>query len=116
MAENDSKNATEITSENTKTTSKLELDRPADFKFHLAYDVYSKAWEHNTLDSVRLKLNELISSLANDENGYSDFYAQMQEYRRDTGSFRSGKSRIETSRKRDWQRTATRNDRNRRHK
>src|SRR5208337_5227756 len=102
--------------EEKKSRAKLEVDRPQDFKFHIAYDVYSRAWDENVSDAARIKLNELISSLANDENGYSDFYAQMQEYRRDTGGFRSGKSRIETSRKRDYQRTTTRNDRNRRHR
>ncbi|HXY83126.1 MAG TPA: hypothetical protein VEH56_05350 [Candidatus Saccharimonadales bacterium] len=122
MAENNSENTSqttsevEATSEATKNSAKLQIDRPTDFKFHLAYEVYSKAWDHNPLDSVRLKLNELISSLASNENGYSDFYGQMQEYRRDGGGFRSGKSRIETSRKRDYQRTTTRNDRNRRHR
>jgi hypothetical protein len=122
MAENNSENASQTTSEvdttseATKNSAKLQIDRPTDFKFHLAYEVYSKAWDHNPLDSVRLKLNELISSLAGNENGYSDFYGQMQEYRRDGGGFRSGKSRIETSRKRDYQRTTTRNDRNRRHR
>jgi len=122
MAENNTDNTSQATSEvaapieEPKNATKLQIDRPTDFKFHLAYEVYSKAWDHNSLDSVRIKLNELISSLANDENGYSDFYAQMQEYRRDSGGFRSGKFRIETSRKRDYQRTTTRNDRNRRHR
>ncbi len=122
MAENNTDNTSQATSdvatppEEPKNSTKLQIDRPTDFKFHIAYEVYSKAWDHNSLDSVRIKLNELISSLANDENGYTDFYGQMQEYRRDSGGFRSGKFRIETSRKRDYQRTTTRNDRNRRHK
>ena len=122
MAENNTDNTSQATSEvaapslEPKNSTKLQIDRPTDFKFHLAYEVYSKAWDHNSLDSVRIKLNELISSLAKDENGYSDFYAEMQEYRRDSGGFRSGKLSIETSRKRDYQRTTTRNDRNRRHR
>jgi hypothetical protein len=95
---------------------KLEIDRPQDFKFHLAYGVYSRAWDENASDTVRLRLNELISTLANDEDGYSNFYGQMQEYRRDTSSFRSGRTRIETERKRDWQRGQTRDGRNRRHR
>jgi hypothetical protein len=99
-----------------KKPSKLEIDRPSDFKFHLAYDVYSRAWDDHASDSVRTKLNELISMLAKDENAYTDFYAQMQEYRRDVSSFRPGRARIETQRKRDWQRTETRDGRNRRHR
>ncbi len=107
MAENSSEN---------KSPSKLEIDRPGDFKFHIAYDVYSRAWDENPSDTSRLKLNELISSLSTDENGYSNFYAQMQEYRKDQTSFRPGRTRIETQRKRDWQRADTRDGRNRRHK
>jgi len=105
----------EIPTESQKPT-KLEIDRPNDFKFHLAYDSYSKAWDQNTSDAVRTKLNELISTLANDENGYQDFYNQVHGYLGDTNSFRSGRTRIETKRKRDWQRTETRDGRNRRHK
>jgi len=26
---------------------KLDIDRPQDFKFHLAYEVYSRAWDEN---------------------------------------------------------------------
>jgi len=99
-----------------KKPAKLEIDRPSDFKFHLAYEVYSKAWDQFSSDSTRARLNGLISTLANDENGYSDFYAQIQEYRRDVDMFRSGRTRIETQRKRDWQRTETRDGRNRRHR
>jgi hypothetical protein len=99
-----------------QSTSKLEIDRPHDFKFHIAYGVYSRAWDENPSETSRVKLNDLISSLASDENGYSNFYAQIQEYRKDQTSFRSGRTRIETQRKRDWQRADTRDGRNRRHR
>jgi len=101
----------------TKTPAvKLEIDRPQDFKFHLAYDVYSKAWDATSSDTVRVKLNELITSLAGDEEGYQSFYSQIREFRHDTdGSFRSGRTRIETASKRAWQRTENREGRNRRH-
>ena len=102
--------------EEKKSPLKLEIDRPQDFKFHIAYDVYSRAWDQNVSDAARLKLNELTSALANDENGYSDFYAQIQDFRRDTSSFRSGRTRFESKRKRDWQRTESRDGRDRRHK
>ena len=99
-----------------KRPTKLEIDRPTDFKFHLAYETYSRAWNDYESDSVRTKLNDLISTLAKDENGYNDFYAQIQQYRKDVSSFRPGRGRIETQRKKDWQRTETRDGRNRRHK
>ena len=99
-----------------KTPAKLEIDRPQDFKFHLAYGVYSKAWDTNSSELARAKLNELITSLAADENGYQSFYSQIQEYRHDAGGgFRSGRTRIETASKRAWQRTENREGRNRRH-
>jgi len=106
-------------SENTPQPSgqsKLLIDRPDDFKFHLAYGVYSKAWDENASDAARAKLNELISSLAKDENGYSDFYGQIQQYRRDMSYPTSGRTRIETGRKRQWQRSQNRDARNRRHR
>jgi hypothetical protein len=99
-----------------KPASKLEIDRPQDFKFHVAYDVYSRAWDQNISEAARSKLNELISVLSNDENYYSSFYAQISEYRKDSGSFRLGRTRIETQRKRDWQRSDARDKRNRRYK
>ncbi len=100
----------------TKSHSKLQIDRADDFKFHIAYGVYSKAWDENVSDAVRMKLNELISALASDENGYSSFYAQMEQYRKDLGFRPSGRTRIETGRKRQWQRTQNRDARNRRHR
>jgi hypothetical protein len=99
-----------------KSPMKLEIDRPMDFKFHLAYEVYSKAWDENASDEARSKLNGLISTLATDENGFSDFYSQVQQYRGSAGSFGSGRMRIETSRKRSWQREQNRAGRDRRHR
>ena len=105
----------EIT-ETKSSAVKLEIDRPQNFKFHVAYDVYSKAWDATSSNTIRLKLNELITSLSGDENDYQSFYAQIQHYRRDAGeSFRSGRTRIETASKRAWQRTENREGRNRRH-
>ena len=107
MAENNSEN---------KTLCKLDLDRPKDFRFHIAYNVYSQAWENNASESVRAKLNELLSSLASDEHGYSSYYAQIEKYRKDSTSFRSYNTRIETQRKRAWQESEIKNSRNRRHR
>jgi len=99
-----------------KTPVKLEIDRPNDFKFHLAYEVYSKAWDHNTSDEARSKLNELITNLSGNQDGFTDFYSQVQQYRNGTGGFASGRMRIETSRKRSWQREQNRAGRDRRHR
>jgi hypothetical protein len=101
-----------------KPPEKLEIDRAQDFKFHVAYGVYARAWEDNKSDTARLRLNELISSLSKDdsEDSYYAFYSGIQEYRRDSMSFRSGRTRIQTSRKRDWQQRDSRNRRDQRHR
>jgi hypothetical protein len=101
-----------------KPPQKLEIDRTQDFKFHVAYGVYARAWEDNKSDTARLRLNELISSLSKDdsEDSYYSFYSGIQEYRRDSMSFRSGRTRIQTSRKRDWQQRDSRDRRDRRHR
>jgi hypothetical protein len=107
----------ETGSEN-KPPQKLEVDKPQDFKFHVAYGVYARAWEDNKSDTARLRLNELISSLSKDdsEDSYYAFYSGIQEYRRDSMSFRSGRTRIQTSRKRDWQQRDSRDRRDQRHR
>ena len=99
-----------------KNPVKLQIDRPNDFKFHLAYEVYSKAWDDNPSDEARTKLNGLISTLADNQDGFSDFYGQIQPYRNGAGGFSSGRMRIETSRKRSWQREQNRAGRDRRHR
>ena len=96
--------------------SKLQIDRPTDFKFHLAYEVYSKAWDSNSSEAARVRLNELISVLASNEDGYPDFYGQIQQYRNDMSYPTSGRTRIQSGRKRQWQRNENRDARNRRHR
>jgi hypothetical protein len=101
-----------------KAPAKLDIDRPQDFKFHVAYGVYSRAWDENTSEVARNRLNELISALSKDdgEDSYLAFYSGIQEYRRDSMSFRPGRMRIQTQRKRDWQQRDYRDRRNQRHK
>ena len=100
----------------SKTAPKLDIDRPNDFKFHVAFGVYSRTWDENPSETIRLRLNELISSLSNDESFYPSFYGQISEYRKDAESFGSRRTRIETQRKRDWQRSDARDKRNRRYR
>lgn len=97
--------------------SKLDIDRPQDFKFHLAYGVYSRAWDEHSSEEVRVRLNELICALSKDdtEDGYFAFYRGIQEYRKDI-SYRQGRTRIETQRKREWRRRSAKDSRDRRHR
>ena len=106
------------TGSESKDPSKLDIDRPQDFKFHVAYGVYSRAWDENASETVRLRLNELISALSktDTEDGYFAFYSGIQEYRKDSIPFRPGRMRMGPRRKRDWQRSSARDMRNRRHR
>jgi translation initiation factor IF-2 len=54
--------------------TKLMIDRPSDFKFHVAYLAYSHSWDKTASQETKTKLNEIISSLSNQEIDYSTFY------------------------------------------
>ena len=107
MAENNSE---------SKPLSKLDVDRPQDFKFHIAYEVYSQAWDDNDSEPIRSKLNELISSLSNNQHEYGSFYAQIKPYRKDLDSFSPGRKRIQGQKKRAWAKDDAKARRNRRYK
>lgn len=95
---------------------KLPIDKPTDFKFHLAYTVYSEVWDRNHSEGIRSKLNETITSLSREEISYQTFYAEIQEYRGGPDSHKPHRrTRIESQRKRDWQRSETRIRRNKRY-
>jgi len=57
--------------------TKLMIDRPSDFKFHVAYLAYSRSWDKTASQETKTKLNEIISSLSNQEIDYSIFYEKM---------------------------------------
>ncbi len=96
---------------------KQMIDRPTDFRFHAAYMVYSDAWDRTTSAETKLKLNEAITMLSEDKIDCETFYRQISQYRTHSGSnqFGSGRTFIETQRKRDWRRREERDSRNKRH-
>jgi len=100
--------------------SKLLIDRPTDFRFHAAYLIYFDAWDKNTSQEVRTKLNEIMEALSRNEIDYENFYRAMNQYRVEfnpehfTGGA-SMKSYIETQRKKDWRKREERDRRNARH-
>ena len=98
---------------------KLLVDRSDDFRFHAAYLIYSDAWDKNTLEEVRLKLNEILEALSKNEIDYESFYRRISQYRVEFNPehFRSGdfRPRIETQRKKDWRKREERSRRNERH-
>jgi len=100
--------------------SKLLIDRPSDFRFHAAYLIYSSAWDKNTSQEARTKLNEIMEALSKNEIDYESFYREMNRYRVEFNPehFASDspmKTFIETQRKRDWRKREERDRRNARH-
>jgi hypothetical protein len=97
--------------------AKLMIDRPTDFKFHVAYLAYSETWDKTTSEEERTKLNEITASLSDGKMSYSDFYKKLDELRR-PGSrhYAFSRERIGKQRKRDWRKRQAKDMRNARHK
>ncbi len=97
--------------------TKLMIDRPSDFRFHVAYLAYSETWDKSTSEETKTELNDIMSLLSNQEISYSSFYKRLDQYRRrDSKHYAFPRKRIETQRKRDWRKRQTRDTRDARHK
>jgi len=94
---------------------KLSIDRPHDFRFHVAYNAYSEAWDNVDSEEAKLKLNEMIEALSKNEISYQNFYKMISPYRAGAQPF-SRRFRIKTQRKREWRKKAKRSLRNARHR
>lgn len=98
---------------------KLLIDRPADFRFHAAYLIYSQAWDKSSSPEIKRKLNDIIESLSKGKTDYDRFYQEIHQYRAEFNPehFTHGqRRRIETQRKRDWRRKEKKSLRNTRHR
>lgn len=101
----------------TEQVTKLLIDKPSDFKFHAAYIAYSETWDKITESHIRTELNNILKTLSKDEMDYSEFYRELDDYRRHGSKhFEFSRERIDTQRKRDWRQKQTRSQRNQRHK
>lgn len=100
------------------TVPKLMIDEPSDFRFHAAYEAYSKIWVRDPPHEVKKELNTMISLLSEKKLSYKDFYLQIGKYRRDftPDHHLRGRRRIQTQRKRDWRRKEARKKRDSRYK
>jgi len=99
-----------------KPVEKLLMDKPSDFRFQAAYNVYSSAWDRNSAPDVRVKLNAILTSLSSNEIDYPTFYREISQYR---GEFSLGYGRgerIQTQRKSEFRRKEERRARNKRHR
>ncbi len=97
-----------------ESVQKLQLDNLSDFKFHVAYMAYSKAWDDNISEGNRAEINQLISSLSSGKVDYDEFYANLSQFRKQQVDFH--RERIKGQRKRDWRRSEKKDSRNARHK
>jgi hypothetical protein len=119
MTEETNTNDEEAQIEETQTeqVTKLLIDKPSDFKFHAAYIAYSETWDKIAESKIRTELNNILETLSKDEMDYSDFYRELDDYRRHGSKhFEFSRERIDTQRKRDWRQKQTRSQRNQRHK
>ncbi len=94
------------------------MDKPSDFRFHAAYLTYSDAWDKTSSVDVKVKLNEILTSLSEEKIDYETFYRQISQYRVEYNPEHfsgGGRAYIETQRKRDWRKREEREGRNKRH-
>ena len=98
--------------------SKLMIDEPSDFRFHAAYEAYSRIWVLDPPFEVKKELNAMISLLSEKKLSYRDFYLKIGRYRREFTPDQGlrGRRRIQTQRKRDWRRKEARKKRDSRYK
>jgi len=97
--------------------TKLEIDKPSDFKFHAAYLAYSKTFDKVSSPHTKSEINNILVLLSKDEMEYQDFYKALDDYRRQgSRHYEFSRDRIETQRKRDWRQKQNRSQRNQRHK
>jgi hypothetical protein len=82
-----------------------------------AYLAYSETWDKTTSEEEKMKLNEITLSLSEGEISYSDFYKELDHFRRHGSKhYAYSRERIETQRKRDWRKKQTKNMRNARNR
>jgi hypothetical protein len=100
----------------SEKVAKLLIDDLTDFKLNAAYSAYSKAWVENPDEGVRLELNKAMLSLTENKTDYSTFYYEMNRLGKNESDGYSGRSRIQSQRKRDWRRSEAKKRRILRHK
>jgi hypothetical protein len=116
--QNQSEAAASVPETPSVAVPKLLIDKRSDFRFHAAYLVYSDAWDKASSSEVKLKLNQSITALSNEQIDYETFYRDISQYRIEFNPEHfsgGGRSFIETQRKKDWRKREERASRNKRH-
>jgi hypothetical protein len=96
--------------------SKVTFNEISDFRFTAAFQAYSESFDELGDDKDKLKLNELISQLANNEISFPKFYGGINQYRERGGGYEFHRMRIKGQRKRAYRRDQQEKDRIKRHK
>ena len=85
-----------------------------EFKFNIAYNEYSKKIDESDVEEERIKLNEAITKLHDNEIDYPEFYELIKEG--SDSRYRFHRSKIGSSRKFAYRREQQKIDRIKRHK
>jgi hypothetical protein len=96
--------------------SKAVFDQTADFKFAAAYETYSKSFDNVDDNEVRLRLNNIISQLFNNEISYPQFYREIDRYREESQGREFRRAQIKGQRKFAYRREQQEKDRIKRHR
>ncbi|KON31094.1 hypothetical protein AC482_01910 [miscellaneous Crenarchaeota group-15 archaeon DG-45] len=103
--------------EEEEPVSKVMLDEIDDFKLKAAYRTYSDLFNEADSTEDRLRLNDLISRLLNEEMSFRSFYSELNQYRERSGrDQRFNRTRIIGQRKRAYRRDQQERERIKRHK
>lgn len=96
---------------------KVTFEDVSDFKFKVAYEAYSKAFEKANGAEEKRRLNSKISQLHKNEISYSSFYNEVNQYLGEAGRSQSfDRARIQTKSKREYRREEQKIERIKRHK
>ena len=96
--------------------SKVVFNQTADFKFAAAYETYSQSFDNVDDNEERLRLNNIISQLSNNEISYSQFYREINQYREESQGREFRRAQIKGQRKFAYRRDQQEKDRIKRHR
>jgi hypothetical protein len=96
---------------------KVTFEDVSDFKFEVAYEAYSKAFDKAKGAEEKRRLNSKISQLYKNEISYPSFYNEVNQYLGDDSRSQGfSRARIQTKSKREYRREEQKVERIKRHK
>ena len=100
-----------------ETVAKVVFEDVSDFKFNVAYEAYSKAFDKMSRAEEKRRLNNKISQLYKNEISYGSFYNEINQYLGEVGGSQGfSRARIQTKSKREYRREEQKVERIKRHK